>query len=175
MIKLRLDIKKLEIKCIDCSKTVYGYYYIRNRVLLCNAVKKVFILTPDGLICLKCHTKEQKIIQDMVTAITPELWTLFLQMIVTVVFTLVIYQVLRNVASYINLRFDKEFGKNVKVIYDGKNAYVKDITLKHLILRLENGNDLLVPISKVMQMHWEIERKGRRKTDRATDRATEGK
>jgi hypothetical protein len=103
---------------------------------------------------------EQKVIQDMVTAITPELWMLFMRMIMTVVCTLVVYQLLKNVAAYIVLRFDKEFGKNIKVMYDGQIATVIDINMRRLTLQLKNGNEVLIPIIKVGQLSWELIRNG---------------
>jgi hypothetical protein len=103
---------------------------------------------------------EQKVIQDMVTAITPELWMLFIRMIMTVVGTLIVYQLLRNVAAYIILRFDKEFGKNIKVRYGDQNAIVCDVNVRRLVLRLENGNEVLIPITKVSQTSWELVRNG---------------
>ena len=99
-------------------------------------------------------------IQQMVTAITPELWALFLQAVATVIITLIIYQLLKNVASYVVLRFDKEFGKNVKVVYNGQTAMVVDVNVRRLTLKLENGNDILIPITKVSQISWEIIRNG---------------
>lgn len=103
---------------------------------------------------------EQKVIQDMITAITPELWILFIRMIATVISSLVIYQLLKNVAAYIVLRFDKEFGKNIKVMYNDQAALVVDINLRRLTLKLENGNDVLIPITKVNQINWELVRNG---------------
>lgn len=103
---------------------------------------------------------EQHVIQEAVTAITPELWLLFIRMILTVILTLIVYQLLRNVAAYIVLRFDKEFGKNIKVVYEGQQAMVIDVNLRRLTLKLENGNEVLIPITKVGQMSWEIVRNG---------------
>lgn len=103
---------------------------------------------------------EQQAIQQIVTAVAPELWVLFLQATATVILTLIVYQLLRNVAAYITLRFDKEFGKNVKVIYDGQIAMVIDVNIRRLTLKLENGNDVLIPITKVGQISWEIIRNG---------------
>lgn len=103
---------------------------------------------------------EQQIIKEMVTAITPELWTLFLQSVGTIIGTLIVYQLLKNVAAYIVLRFDKEFGKNIKVIYNGQVAMVVDVNIRRLTLKLENGNEILIPITKVSQTSWEIVRNG---------------
>ncbi len=108
---------------------------------------------------------EQQVINEMVRAITPELWVLFIQMFVTILITLVLYAVLKNVAAYIGVRFDKEIGKNIEVMYEGQRARVAHITWKHLILQLENGNDVLIPITKVGAIPWELIRdgKGRKK------------
>lgn len=103
---------------------------------------------------------EQQVIQQMVTAITPELWTLFLQSVGTIIGTLIVYQLLKNVAAYIVLRFDKEFGKNIKVVYDGQTAVVVDVNIRRLTLRLENGNEVLIPITRVSLMSWELVRNG---------------
>jgi len=103
---------------------------------------------------------EQQAIQQIVTAIAPELWVLFLQATATVILTLIVYQLLRNVAAYITLRFDKEFGKNIKVIFEGEEALVIDVNMRRLTLKRQNGNDVLIPITKVGQMSWEIVRNG---------------
>lgn len=103
---------------------------------------------------------EQQVINEMVMAITPELWMLFLQATATVILTLIVYQLLKNVAAYITLRFDKEFGKNIKVIYEGEEALVTDVNMRRLTLKRQNGNDVLIPITKVGQMPWEIVRNG---------------
>ncbi len=101
---------------------------------------------------------EQQVIQEIITSITPELWILFLQMFFTVLVTLVLYNVLKNVAAYIGLRLDKEMGKNVKVIYDGEVALIAYITWKHMIIKKSNGNDVLIPITKISQRDWEVVR-----------------
>jgi len=103
---------------------------------------------------------EQKVIQEIVTSVAPELWYLFFQMLITVLITLVLYNIVKNVAAYISLRLDKELGKNVKVIHDGEVALISHITWKHMIVKKENGNDVLIPITKIFQRDWEIVRNG---------------
>jgi hypothetical protein len=103
---------------------------------------------------------DQQVIQEIITSVTPELWTLLLQSIGTVIIALIFYQLLKNVAAYIVLRFDKEFGKNVKVIYNDQPAVVVDVNIRRLTLKLENGNEILIPIIRVGQISWEIIRNG---------------
>lgn len=104
---------------------------------------------------------EQQIINDMVTAVTPELWWLFIKMLATVCITLLVYQLLRNITSYVMVRFDREISKNVRVIYDGEECRIAHINIRHLILRRKGGHsELLIPITKVSQMIWEVEKNG---------------
>lgn len=96
------------------------------------------------------------IVQEMVTSITPELWYLFLQMLFTVCVTLFLYQLLKNIAAYIMVRFDRELSKNVKIILDGEECRIVHINIRYLVIKKSSGNDLFVPISKVSQLIWEI-------------------
>jgi len=104
---------------------------------------------------------EQQVINDMVTVITPELWWLFLQMLATICITLLVYQLLRNVTAYVLVRFDREISKNVNVMYEGELCRIAHINMRHLILRKKGGkSELLIPITKVGQMVWEIQKNG---------------
>ena len=104
---------------------------------------------------------EQQVVRELVTSITPELWWLFLQMLATVCITLLVYQVLRNITAYVMVRFDREISKNVNVIHDGEDCRIAHITMRHLILRKCKGkSELLIPITKVGQMVWEIKKNG---------------
>jgi hypothetical protein len=99
---------------------------------------------------------EQQIVNEMVTAITPELWLLFLQMLATIVICLGLYQGLRNVVAYFFIRFDRELGKSVRVKIDGREGYIAHITMRHLIIKFDDENELLVPVTKVGQMTWHV-------------------
>ncbi len=103
---------------------------------------------------------EQQVINELVTSITPELWYLFLQMLATVCVTLLVYQLLKNITAYIMVRFDREISKNVNVIHDGETCRIAHINVRHLILRKKGGTELLIPITRVNQMVWEIDKNG---------------
>lgn len=104
---------------------------------------------------------EQQIINDLVTSITPELWWLFLQMLATICVTLLVYQIMRNLTAYVLVRFDREISKNVNVVFEGEVCRIAHINIRHLILRKKGGHsELLIPITKVGQMVWEIQKNG---------------
>lgn len=107
------------------------------------------------------YKPSQEIINEFILAITPELWWLFLQMLATVCVTLLVYQLLRNITAYVMVRFDREISKNVNVIYDGDVCRIAYINIRHLILRKKGGkSELLIPITKVGQMIWEVQKNG---------------
>lgn len=99
---------------------------------------------------------EQEVVKNIVTAVTPELWYLFFQMVLTAILSLALIQVLRSIVSYCFVRFDKELSKNVKIIFEGREGYITHINLQNLTITLINGNEIFVPITKVRSMIWEI-------------------
>lgn len=101
---------------------------------------------------------EQKIIADIVTAVTPHMWWMFTQMLITVAIGFALMGAIKNLVAYAFVRFDREISKNVRIIYEGKGAIISEITIKHLVVRLEDGNDVLIPIQKVNAMIWTIAR-----------------
>jgi hypothetical protein len=102
----------------------------------------------------------EQLIQQMVASIAPELWWLFVQMVVTGIFMLALYKVMNQFVNYFFIRFDKEISKNVGVIVDGREAYIAHISLRHVIVRFEdNDNEMIIPLSKVLSDKWEIIRR----------------
>jgi len=99
---------------------------------------------------------EKQAVQEIVTAITPELWYLFFQMVLTAIMSLALIQVLRSLVAYFFVRMDKELSRNVKVVYDGREGYITDINVQNLTITMVNGNEVFIPITKVRQMIWEI-------------------
>lgn len=111
---------------------------------------------------------EQQVIQEIVRTVTPELWWLLVQTMVTIALGLAVYKGLNALVSYFFVRFDRELGKNVGVVIDGHKGYIHDITLRHMIVKydvtddnngLHSGNELLIPITQVLNRSWEIIRR----------------
>jgi hypothetical protein len=59
------------------------------------------------------------------------------------------------------VRFDREISKNVNVVYNGEICRIAHINIRHMILRKKGGNsEFLIPITKVSQMVWEVQKNG---------------
>lgn len=103
---------------------------------------------------------QDEIIQQMVATIAPELWWLFVQMIATAIISLALYKLINQMVNYFFIRFDKEISKNVGVVIDKREAYIAHISFRHLIVRFDdNGNEMIIPLAKVMSERWEIIRR----------------
>jgi len=58
-------------------------------------------------------------------------------------------------------RSNKDLGKNVKVIVNGRAGYIVHYTWRFIYVRLtETGNELVIPITKWTSFTWEICRNG---------------
>jgi len=107
---------------------------------------------------------DKEVIQQMVASVAPELWWLFIQMVVTGIIMLALYKVMNQFVNYFFIRFDKEISKNVGVVIDGRDAYIAHISIRHLIVRFEdNENEMIIPLSKVLSDSWEIIRRAKKK------------
>ena len=83
-----------------------------------------------------------------------------MQMIVTGIIALALYKVMNQAVNYFFIRFDKEISKNVGVVVDKREAYIAHISFRHLIVRFDdNGNEMIIPLSKVLSDKWEIIRR----------------
>ena len=109
---------------------------------------------------------QQEVVQQIVQSVAPELWYLLIQSMATVAIGMVIYKTIQALVAYLFLRFDKELGKNVGVVVDGKKGYIVHISIRHLIIKFDenngdihSGNELLIPITQVGSRAWEIIRR----------------
>ena len=103
------------------------------------------------------------IVQQVIQSVAPELWWLLIQAIGTAIACLALYKIVNQITSYFFVRFDKELGKNVEVIINGRKGYITHISIRHLIIRFkEQGechSEMIIPITKVLSKEWEIVRK----------------
>jgi len=66
-----------------------------------------------------------------------------------------------NLASYYMFRSNKDLGKNVKVVINGKSGYIVHYTWRFIYVKLEEThNELVIPITKWTSYTWEICRNG---------------
>ncbi len=88
-------------------------------------------------------------------------WTLILQFSVIAILGMIAKKYYDNLSSYYMFRSNKDLGKNVKVIVNGKPGFISHFTWRFIYVRLEeSGNELIIPITRWTVYSWEIYKNG---------------
>jgi hypothetical protein len=94
-------------------------------------------------------------------------WTLILQVSLIAILGLIAKKYYDNFASYYMFRANKDLGKNVKVIVNGRPGMITQVTWRFIYVRLEDtGNELIIPISRWPVYTWEICKNGHDKKEK---------
>ena len=106
-------------------------------------------------------TPEAEAIKELFLQLKPELmWTLF-QTSVVAVAILILHNILKNVAAYISFRANRDIGKNVKLIINGREAIITHYTIRFIYIRLkDNKNELIIPMKSWENHDWELIKNG---------------
>jgi len=106
-------------------------------------------------------TPEAKAIQDIFIQIKPELmWTLLQSSIIAIAIMLG-YKVYQSMAAYLSFRSNKDIGKNVKIIFKGREAIITHFTIRFIFLRFkDNNNEMIIPMSRWEIHDWEVVKNG---------------
>jgi len=107
-------------------------------------------------------TPEAEAIKQIFIAIKPELmWTL-LQTSIVAIAILLLHNALKTLAAYISFRSNKDIGKNVKIIFKGREAIITHFTVRFIFLRFkETGNEMIIPMSRWEIHDWELIKNGK--------------
>ncbi len=91
-------------------------------------------------------------------------WILLLQGAVVIVVGLYLKRYFDNIASYLMFRSNKDLGKNVRVILNGREGFITQVDWKFIYVTFhDTGNELIIPITKWMNQRWEVCKNGKRK------------
>lgn len=66
-----------------------------------------------------------------------------------------------NISSYMMFRSNKDLGKNVRVVVNGKEGFITEVKWRFIYVRLkESGNEMVIPTPKWPDQKWEICKNG---------------
>lgn len=89
-------------------------------------------------------------------------WAFFLKASVATVVLGIAKRYYDNISSYAMFRSNKDLGKNVKVILNGKEGMITQATWRFIYVRLtESGNEAIIPITKWTAQKWEVFKNGK--------------
>ena len=103
-----------------------------------------------------------KAIQEIVTAVKPEMWWTLLQFSGIAIVVLIAKKIYDMVAAYMMFRSNKDISKNVRIVLNGREAIVTHFTWRFIFIRFkDNGNEMIVPMSRWYVYQWEIIKNGK--------------
>jgi hypothetical protein len=108
-------------------------------------------------------TPESQAILDIFMSIKPELWWTLAQLAFVLLIAIIFKKGLTTYAAYIIFKWNKELGKNVKVVYEGKECIIMDYNYRYIQMKvLDGGNKIILPMIDSGGMKWEIIREADR-------------
>ena len=67
-----------------------------------------------------------------------------------------------NLAAYWMFRSNKDLGKNVRVIIDGEEGVISQVTWRFIYIKIKSsGNELIIPITRWIYFRWEVFKNGK--------------
>ena len=88
-------------------------------------------------------------------------WALLLQVSGVAIIALIAKKYYDNISSYYMFRANKDLGKNVKIIIDGRPGYIIHYTWRFIYVKLtDTNNELIIPITRWTYYTWEVVRNG---------------
>ena len=88
-------------------------------------------------------------------------WKTIIGIMVATICIAVLKRYYDNISSYFLFRSNKDLGKNVKVLINGKEGYIVHITWRFIYVKIsESGNEMIIPITKWSDQKWEIFKNG---------------
>ena len=91
---------------------------------------------------------------EMVSAIQPELYWVFLKLGVAAIIVIILKKIFENVASYYMFRWNKHLGSGVRVNVGGKEGVIENYDRSSIYVKIEGGDTLIIPISRWRVQTW---------------------
>jgi hypothetical protein len=88
------------------------------------------------------------------------MWVL-LKSSIAIMIIMGLYNMFKTFVAYIAFRANRDIGKNVKLMVDGREAIITHFTVRYLHLRFkDNKNEMIIPMKTWENDKWEIIKNG---------------
>ena len=86
---------------------------------------------------------------QVVNAVKPEMWWALLQLSGIAIIVLVLKKIYDSLAAWLMFRSNKDIGKNVRIVLNGREAIITHFTWRFIFIRFQdNGNEKIIPMGK---------------------------
>jgi hypothetical protein len=102
--------------------------------------------------------------QAIMNALNAIEWGILIKLSIAAIILAIAKRYYDNFSAYAMFRSNKDLGKNVRVIVNGKEGFITQATWRFIYVRLkESDNELIIPITKWTNQKWEICKNGKDK------------
>ncbi len=96
-------------------------------------------------------------VQDIVTAVKPELWWMLLQACAILLIVLILKKVFENYSAYIMFKLNKNLGVGTRIIINGMDGVIENYDRSSIYIRVDEGNVLMIPIARWRFQNWIVQ------------------
>ena len=105
---------------------------------------------------------EAQAIKDIFLQVKPELMWTFVQLSAFAVAFILAKKGYEALAAYILFIWNKDVGKNVKIVINEREAMITHYTVRFIYIRFQdNGHELIRPMPKWADYEWELVKNGK--------------
>jgi len=102
----------------------------------------------------------EKIMLDIISNIP---WSMLAGLFSVAIILAIAKKYYDNLGAYWMFRSNKDLGKNVRVVIDGKEGVISQVTWRFIYINIkESGNELIVPITRWTTFRWEVFKNGKK-------------
>jgi len=103
----------------------------------------------------------EKIILDAINSIP---WATLAGLGFAAVLLIIAKKYYDNLAAYWMFRSNKDLGKNVRVVINGEEGVISQVTWRFIYITIKSsGNELIIPITRWPIFRWEVFKNGKEK------------
>ena len=103
----------------------------------------------------------EKIILDAINSIP---WATLAGLGFAAVLLIIAKKYYDNLAAYWMFRSNKDLGKNVRVVINGEEGVISQVTWRFIYITIKSsGNELIIPITRWQIFRWEVFKNGKEK------------
>jgi hypothetical protein len=104
---------------------------------------------------------DAKAVIQIFNAIKPEIWWMFFQGLAIGIALLILNNIKNNLSAYFMFRTNKNLGKNVKILFNGRDAIITDYDWRFIYIHyLDTHTEALVHITTWQKQKWEVYKNG---------------
>ena len=102
---------------------------------------------------------DKKLLEELINTITPEVTWVIVQIILFSFMFLLVKGITTTLVNYLRLRMSL-WGLNTKLLIGTKIGYIKEVTIREVIVQVSDQETIYIPIDKFLKMEKTVYHNG---------------